>query len=221
MGTKANTKANALGFKVQEHLESLGIECPIRKSISSASNERDVSRYVQSILQALNLDMRDDSLKDTPKRVARMYLEEVFYGLRYENFPKMTVVKNRMKYDEMITCRCQVMSLCEHHLVPFIGTAHIGYIPKDNVLGLSKFNRLVDFFSRRPQIQERLTEQVSAALQFILATEDVAVVISAEHLCVKLRGVKDQQSNTVTSKLAGRFRSTPEVRSEFLALTRK
>jgi GTP cyclohydrolase I len=125
-----------------------------------------------------------------------------------------------MRYDEMVAVKCTVKSVCEHHFVPFIGIAHIAYIPHDRVLGLSKFNRVVDFFSRRPQIQERLTEQVSAALRYILQTNDLAVVIQAKHFCVALRGVQDHLSDTTTSKLKGRFLSVPELRAEFLSLTK-
>jgi GTP cyclohydrolase IA len=125
-----------------------------------------------------------------------------------------------MAYDEMVAVKCTVKSVCEHHFVPFIGIAHVAYLPRNAVLGLSKFNRVVDFFSRRPQIQERLTEQISAALCYILQTDDVAVVIQAKHFCVALRGVQDHVSDTTTSKVKGRFKSVPELRAEFLALTK-
>lgn len=214
-------KEQTLGQKVQLHLQELGIETPMRNSCQSkAGAQQHIERYVFDILGELNLDLRDDSLHRTPYRVAKMFVDEIFYGLDYANFPIMTTVENKMRYDEMITVKCQVKSMCEHHFQPFLGTAYVAYIPNTKVLGLSKFNRLVDFFSRRPQIQERLTEQVSAALRLILETEDVAVVISAEHLCVKLRGVQDEQSKTTTSKLSGRFRSVDALRGEFLALTR-
>jgi GTP cyclohydrolase IA len=213
---------NGLGVQVRAILVKQGLEPPSSVAVLDLETRRElISDHFRRILDLLGLDRSDDSLNGTPDRVATMYLEEVFYGLDYANFPRCTTVQNLMKYDEMITTKCQVKSFCEHHFVPFTGTAHVAYIPSSHVLGLSKFNRIVDFFSRRPQIQERLTEQILCALKYILHTDDVAVVISATHMCVQLRGVQDQCSSTVTSKLSGRFRSVPEARSEFLALTRQ
>lgn len=213
---------NGLGAEIRSVLVEHGLESPSPTPtvLDGATRKQLLADHFKRILELLGLDLIDDSLRDTPHRVATMYLEEVFYGLNYDNFPRITVVQNNMKYDEMISVKCQVKSFCEHHFVPFIGTAYVAYIPNSHVLGLSKFNRVVDFFSRRPQIQERLTEQISRSLIHILHTDDVAVVIEAEHLCVQLRGVQDECSSTVTSKLSGRFRSVPEARSEFLALTR-
>lgn len=215
-----------LGFEVAEHLRKLGIETPIlglRTKTDGKGPQYRANRVcnaVSEILTALKMDLKDDSLKDTPKRVSKMFLEEIFYGLDYGNFPKITTVENKMKYDEMIVCKSTVHSCCEHHLVPFIGTAYVGYLAETKIIGLSKINRIVDFFSRRPQIQERLTEQVSATLKFVLQTNNVAVVIKAEHMCVKLRGVKDANSHTTTSKMSGKFRTVPELRAEFFATTR-
>jgi len=172
------------------------------------------------MLHYLGLDLSDDSLSETPKRVAKMYTQEVFWGLNYANWPTMTAIQNKMGYDELLATKCTVRSMCEHHLVPFIGVCWIGYLPKTKVLGLSKFNRLVDFFSRRPQVQERLTAQITAALQLILETNDVACVIHAHHYCVHLRGVQDTISKTVTSQMGGKFLKTPALRQEFLDLTR-
>jgi len=166
----------------------------------------------------LGLDADDDSLRNTPYRVAKMYTQEIFWGLNYANFPEAMAVSNTMKYDELLATKCTVRSVCEHHLVPFTGTAWIGYLPKTKILGLSKFNRVVDFFSRRPQIQERLTAQITAALQLILETKDVACVIRASHMCVMLRGIEDYQSMTVTSEMGGRFFSKAPLRQEFLNL---
>ncbi len=167
---------------------------------------------------ALGLNMHDDSLKDTPKRVAKMYVKEIFNGLDYSNFPKCTTVENKMKYDEMVCVdKINVQSNCEHHFVIIDGLAKVAYIPNEKVLGLSKINRIVEFFSKRPQIQERLTEQIHHALVFILGTEDVAVQIKATHFCVKARGVEDTSSLTTTSKLGGMFRRN-EVRNEFFNL---
>jgi len=172
------------------------------------------------VLDSLRLDYKDQSLQRTPERVAKMYTEEIFYGLDYSKFPNCTTISNDMQYDELLSTRCSIISMCEHHFVPFQGTALIGYLPKNRILGLSKFNRVVDFFSRRPQIQERLTAQIHMALAYILDTDDVAVVLQCEHLCVKMRGIQDHQSLTTTSKLSGRFFSVPPLRAEFLALSR-
>jgi GTP cyclohydrolase I len=210
------------GLEIHQLLLNLGIETPyIHAGAFNHKTQERIAKHYREILRALGMDLNNDSLAATPARVAKMYCEEVFYGLDYSNFPKVTAITNGMQYDEMIATKCQVRSLCEHHAIPFMGTAFIGYLPGTKILGLSKFNRVVDFFSRRPQVQERLTEQISAALRYILSTDDVAVVIEAEHLCVQLRGVQDESSTTVTSKLCGRFRTVPEARSEFLALTRQ
>jgi len=165
----------------------------------------------------LGLDLNDDSLIETPKRIAKMYVNEIFWGLDYEAFPKCTTVDNKMKYDEMVIERnVNVQSNCEHHFVVIDGVATVGYIPNEKVLGLSKINRVVEYFSKRPQIQERLTEQIYYALQYILDTDNIGVVIDAQHFCVKSRGVEDVGSSTVTSKLGGVFKSDPSVRSEFM-----
>ena len=173
-------------------------------------------------MSILGLDLTDDSLIETPKRVAKMYVNEIFWGLDFDAFPKCTTVENKMNYDEMVVERnVNVQSNCEHHFVIIDGLATVGYIPKDKVLGLSKINRIVEYFSKRPQIQERLTEQVYYALQYILGTDDIAVVIDAQHYCVKSRGVEDVGSSTVTSKLGGCFRTNPEVRTEFMSIVNK
>lgn len=225
----------ALGLRIHQHLTELGLETPMQEQhidrCCNGSAEEDGVRRMgrfnnvrdgfQKIMYNLGLDLEDDSLHDTPKRMAKMYCNEVFQGLDFLEFPACTTVENKMQYQEMVCVRnIEVKTMCEHHLVPFIGGATIAYIPNKKVLGLSKFNRVVDFFCRRPQIQERLTEQVSAALRMILETEDVAVVIKAKHFCVHLRGVEDSCSDTVTSRIAGKFRSESDLRAEFLALTR-
>jgi GTP cyclohydrolase I len=146
-----------------------------------------------------------------------MYVNEIFWGLDVEAFPKCTTVDNKMKYDEMVVERnVNVQSNCEHHFVVIDGVATVAYIPKQKVLGLSKINRIVEYFAKRPQIQERLTEQVFHALSFILETDNVAVVVDAQHYCVKSRGVEDVGSSTVTSKLGGVFKNDPSVRNEFM-----
>lgn len=210
------SESSTIGNQIRELLVEQGIETPT----ANVSGYYPTDEAFANIMANLGLDLNDDSLKDTPKRVAKMYCEEIFWGLDYTRFPKITVIENKMQYDEMLVTRCQVLSMCEHHFVPFIGTAYIAYIPETKILGLSKFNRVTDFFSRRPQVQERLTAQIHLALRHILETENIAVVIKAVHYCVHLRGVKDSTSSTTTSKLSGFFKSKPEVRSEFLALTR-
>jgi len=170
-------------------------------------------------MSVLGMDLEDDSLTETPKRVAKMFLNEIFWGLDTDNFPKMTTINNKMKYDEMIISKgVKVSSTCEHHFLPIIGEAYIAYIPNEKVLGLSKLNRVVEYFSKRPQVQERLTEQVFFALSYILETEDIAVLIDAKHTCVSTRGVEDYNSTTITSKLGGLFIENSKVRSEFLKL---
>lgn len=216
-----------LGWKVHEHLVSLKLETPFNAAQVSEDVKDDAQRMrrLQDIfydfMHEIRLDMNDDSLTDTPKRLAKMYGRELFSGLNYDNFPKATTVTNKMGYDEMlIEKNIQVYSTCEHHLLPIIGGAWVAYIPKDTVVGLSKLNRIVDFFCRRPQIQERLTAQIFHTLQFILGTEDVAVIIEAEHMCVKLRGVEDACSDTISSQLGGVFKTNPSVRAEFIALSK-
>ena len=173
-------------------------------------------------MQALGLDLSDDSLEETPKRVAKMYVNEVFWGLDYDAFPKCTTVNNKMHYNEMVTERyIIVMSNCEHHFVQIDGLATVAYVPEQKVLGLSKINRIVEYFAKRPQIQERLTEQVFHALTYILETEDVAVMIDAKHYCVASRGVEDTGSSTVTCKLGGGFKTDPAARAEFLSIARR
>ncbi len=156
------------------------------------------------IMQLLNLDLSDDSLAETPHRIAKMYVDEIFSGLDYANFPKITVIENKMKVDEMVTVRdITLTSTCEHHFVTIDGKATVAYIPKDSVIGLSKINRIVQFFSQRPQVQERLTQQILVALQTLLGTNNVAVSIDAVHYCVKARGIRDATSATTTTSLGG------------------
>jgi len=211
-----------LGLKVHEHLTKCGVETPIEEMGLSRTDKIDsIEKDFTNIMKTLGLDLTDDSLMETPKRVAKMYVNEIFWGLDYEAFPKCTAVDNKMTYDEMVVERnINVQSNCEHHFVIIDGVATVGYIPNKKVLGLSKMNRIVEYFSKRPQIQERLTEQVWHALQYILDTDDIAVVVDAQHFCVKSRGVEDVGSSTTTSKLGGRFKDDQTVRSEFMALAR-
>ena len=170
------------------------------------------------IMESLGLDLRDDSLEETPHRIAKMYVDEIFGGLDYAQFPKITLIENKMNVEEMVCVEnIDLTSNCEHHFVTIDGSAKVAYIPKDTVIGLSKINRLVRFFSQRPQVQERLTQQVLVAMQTLLGTEDVAVTINAVHYCVKARGVKDGNSSTRTTSLGGVFKSDPASRAEFLS----
>ena len=210
----------SLGQKVHEHLISVGVETPvIDNGLSRKEKIEKIQKHFDEIVTILGLDLKDDSLIDTPKRVAKMYVNEIFWGLDYDAFPKATVVENKMDYNEMIVERnISVQSNCEHHFVVIDGLATVAYVPEKNVLGLSKINRIVEYFCKRPQIQERLTEQIYHALSYILETDNVAVMIDAQHYCVKSRGVEDTGSSTITSRLGGNFKNYPEVRAEFLSL---
>ena len=212
----------SLGKKVHEYLVSVGVETPVTDNgLSKAEKMEKIEDNFNQILDTLGLDRRDDSLIDTPKRIAKMYVNEIFWGLDYEAFPKATVVENKMKYNEMVIVKnISVQSYCEHHFVVIDGLACVAYVPKEKVLGLSKINRIVEYFAKRPQIQERLTEQVYHALSFILETKDVAVMIDGDHYCVKSRGVEDTGSSTITSRLGGGFKSDHKARAEFIALAR-
>jgi GTP cyclohydrolase I len=215
------TKVNAdLGQKIHQHLMSLGLETPLAPNQFSTMVDDERVAFIESkmtdVMLALGLNLTDDSLIDTPKRIAKMFVYEKFWGLKPENFPKCTVIDNKMNYDEMVTEKnITVLSDCEHHFVQIDGKAHVSYIPNAKVLGLSKLNRVVEYFSRRPQVQERLTQQIGEALKYILGTDDVAVVINAKHYCVISRGVEDHGSETVTSYLSGRYRESPDTRAEF------
>jgi GTP cyclohydrolase I len=211
-----------LGRAIGTHLVKVGCETPFSSGGSRGMFQLEtVEKEHNIIMRHLGLDLLDDSLKDTPQRVAKMYCEEIFVGLDYNRFPKCSTFPNTMKSNELITIKgASVMSMCEHHFVPFIGSANVAYIPSTKLLGLSKIPRVVDFFSRRPQVQERLTLQIFHALQLILETDDIAVTMEAEHMCMRLRGVKERSSTTITSQMGGRFMSKPELRQEFLTLVR-
>jgi GTP cyclohydrolase I len=212
-----------LGLEVQQFLIDKGVETPmVDNGLTDSEKIAEIKDKFTDIMNALGLDLQDDSLIDTPNRVAKMYVKEIFFGLDYKHFPKATTVDNKMKYDEMVIERnINVQSNCEHHFVIIDGSCHISYIPKNKVLGLSKLNRIVQFFSKRPQIQERLTEQIYYALSYILDTEDIGVIIEAAHYCVKSRGIQDVNSDTVTSKMGGCFKTDPEARKEFLSIVNK
>jgi GTP cyclohydrolase I len=200
----------------------VGVETPYEDNgIDRKIKIELIEKAFTTIMRTLGLDLTDDSLMETPNRVAKMYVNEIFWGLDYEAFPKCTTVDNKMNYNEMVVERnVNVQSNCEHHFVVIDGLATVAYVPKQKVLGLSKINRIVEYFSKRPQIQERLTEQIFHTLQFILETDDVAVMIDAQHYCVKSRGVEDTGSSTVTVRLGGGFKTDTSARNEFLSIAR-
>jgi len=214
-------KDSNLGNFIGNKLKILNIETPSVKFNTAWKNKEFTCLKIEEsfidIMSFLGLDLENDSLKDTPARIAKMFVYEIFEGLNYDNFPKCTTVDNEMQYDEMVVISdIDVSSVCEHHFQNIIGRCKIAYIPNKKILGLSKFNRVVRFFSKRPQIQERLTEQIYHALVLILGTSDIAVEIIADHYCVKARGVEDKNSITTTRKLGGVFKKDHEVRNEFL-----
>lgn len=203
---------------VRDALIARGLETPMIENPLSAEEKRQrIQANFAEIMKVLGLDLRDDSLMDTPRRIAKMYVHEIFGGLDYANFPKLTVVENKMQVEEMVRVDgIDLSSTCEHHFITIDGTASVAYIPQRKVIGLSKINRIVAFFAQRPQIQERLNEQVLLALQTLLDTRDVAVSITAVHYCVKARGVMDSNSATTTTALGGVFKTCPDSRREFL-----
>lgn len=176
-----------------------------------------IAAKFSEVMDILGLDLKNDSLRGTPRRIARMYVREIFSGLNHDYFPRITVIENEMEYDQMVLVQdIQVLSVCEHHFQTIDGLATVAYIPNKKVIGLSKINRIVQFFSRRPQVQERLTKQIADCLQYVLDTEHVAVHISARHYCVIARGVQDSTSSTSTSDLRGDFKDRADTRLEFL-----
>ncbi len=203
---------------VRETLVREGLETPmIDNGLSADQKYQRIEGLMRDVVETLGLDLNDDSLSETPHRIAKMYVREIFAGLDYSEFPKLSLIENKMGADEMIKVRdIELISTCEHHFVTIDGTAKVAYIPKDKILGLSKINRLVRFFARRPQVQERLTRQILVALQALLGTDDVAVSIDATHYCVKSRGVMDSNSQTSTTALGGCFRENIHTRAEFL-----
>jgi len=225
MSLQPNKTDPKLGAEIEAYLITKGVNTPTIKQaleVDTVQKKKTIEEHFAKIMDTLGLDRTDDSLEETPKRVAKMFVNEIYWGLQPDNFPKCTVIENKMQYDEMVIEKdITLMSNCEHHFVVIDGKAHVGYIPKGKVLGLSKLNRIVEYFARRPQVQERIAEQVYHALVYILGTEDVAVVIEGVHYCVKSRGVEDSTSSTITAKLGGCFRNEPETRAEFMNLIRK
>lgn len=188
-----------------------------RNGLSPEQKKEIIAEKFKEIMETLELDLTDDSLRDTPKRVAKMYVDEVCKGLREDTFPKITCVDNKMGSQMVTMADITMNSLCEHHFVTICGYVHISYIPDKKVLGLSKMNRIVEYFGARPQVQERFTEQVQKCMQHLMEIEDVAVVVDGVHFCVRSRGIKDSASVTRTSALGGRFKEDASTRQEFFA----
>jgi GTP cyclohydrolase I len=203
---------------VRDTLVSHGLETPmIDNGLTAEQKYRRIEALMRDVVETLGLDLSDDSLAETPHRIAKMYVREIFSGLDYSEFPTLSLIENKMGVNEMVKVRdIEMVSTCEHHFVTIDGTAKVAYIPKDKILGLSKINRLVRFFAKRPQVQERLTRQILVALQTLLGTDDVAVSIDATHYCVKSRGVMDSNSRTSTTALGGCFEKNIHTRAEFL-----
>ncbi len=212
-----------LGYAVKRYLIKKGVETPIVEVKLGRDEKIDLIRAnMRTIIEVLGLDTTDDSIKDTAARVGKMYVDELCAGMDYERFPAVTRFDNKMGYNQMVLQKdITFHSMCEHHFVNFHGLAQVGYIPNGKVVGLSKLNRIVNFFARRPQVQERLNEQIFYALEYILGTSDIAVLMQAEHLCVKSRGIHDQNSGMTTSKLGGGFYDISKLRNEFMVLATK
>ena len=220
-------KAKSEGHQeYHEHLRIIGDNhaatsksTPLRKDAFVKDDQYKIDTiawHFEEIMKTMGLDLDDDSLSGTPMRVAKMYVNEIFEGLDPKNKPDVTLFENKFNYNQMLVERnIKLHSYCEHHFVPILGKAHVAYISNGQVIGLSKINRIVDYFARRPQVQERLTEQIADELKKVLHTEDVAVIIDADHMCVVMRGVKDHGSSTTTSSFHGKFREK-EYRNEFL-----
>jgi len=215
----------SLGKEVHAYLVKQGLETPMTDQVKQSAEKKiaAITDSFSDIMIELGLDTTDDSLMDTPKRVAKMYVNEIFYGLNYDYFPKCTAIENKMKTNGsfLLEKNINVQSNCEHHFVVIDGLATVAYVADKKLLGLSKLNRIVQFFAKRPQVQERLTEQIRATIQYVAQTDDVAVYIDAKHWCVKSRGIQDQTSSTVTLSVGGVFaEKTSEIRKEFLNLAR-
>ena len=203
---------------VRNTLIQQGLETPmIDTGLNPEQKYQRIKELMSDVVSTLGLDLSDDSLAETPHRIAKMYVHEIFSGLDYSEFPKLSVIDNKMGANEMVKVRdIDLTSTCEHHFITIDGVAKVAYIPKDKIIGLSKINRVVRFFGRRPQVQERLTRQILVALQALLKTDDVAVSIDATHYCVKSRGVQDSNSQTSTTALGGCFKENIHTRAEFL-----
>lgn len=203
----------------EDHVQTSDVT-PIRKDAFEKSDEEKISiikKNIKEIMHTLGLDLNDDSLIGTPARVAKMFVKEIFSGLKPDLRPKSSTFENKYNYGEMLVEKnINVYSTCEHHLLPIVGKAHVAYISSGTVIGLSKINRIVEYYSKRPQVQERLTKQIVTELQEVLKTKDIACVIDAKHLCVNSRGIKDIESSTLTSEFGGKFKYDQATKDEFL-----
>jgi GTP cyclohydrolase I len=221
MKNNGNGKSHNLNFEeiIDDHVLT-SVNTPLRSDAFIIDDDLKIElieKNFREIMHILGLDLSDESLKDTPQRVAKMYVKEVFNGLNPENKPQPTLFENKFKFNEMLVEKnVTLYSYCEHHFVPIIGKAHIAYFPKNHVIGLSKLNRIAQYYAKRPQVQERLTMQIANDLKETLHTDDVAVLIDADHLCVASRGVNDVNSSTITSSYNGKFLND-EIRKEFLS----
>ncbi|WP_194976908.1 GTP cyclohydrolase I FolE [Aquiflexum lacus] len=218
---------NTMGIDIAQPIDEIGdehigtsLETPLREDAFEMDDDLKIElieKHFKEIMHVLGLDLSDDSLKGTPRRVAKMYIKEIFSGLDPKNKPDAKLFENKYKYNEMLVEKdITFFSNCEHHFVPIYGKAHVAYISNGNVIGLSKINRIVQYFAKRPQVQERLTMQIGNELKEALGTDDVAVVIDAHHMCVSTRGVQDVNSSTVTSFYSGKFENDENSRSEFM-----
>ena len=210
-----NGMSNDNSQEIGDNHVGTSAKTPLRDDAFAINDTEKMARIqdsVRDILETLGMDLEDDSLKGTPRRVAKAFVKEIFGGLNPENQPRLSTFDNNYKYGEMLVEKnITVYSTCEHHLLPIIGRAHVAYISKGQVIGLSKMNRIVDYFAKRPQVQERLTNQIAEDLKAILETEDVAVIIDAKHLCVSSRGIKDDTSATVTTYYGGQFNTPAKI----------
>jgi GTP cyclohydrolase I len=221
------TLLNSAGIDLNQAIDDLGDEhissshdTPLRQDAFEMDDDLKmelIEKHFKEIMYILGMDLKDDSLKGTPKRVAKMFVKEVFSGLDPRNKPAAKLFENKYRYNEMLVEKdITFHSHCEHHFVPIFGKAHVAYISKGHVIGLSKINRIVQYFAKRPQVQERLTVQIGNELKDALGTDDVAVILDADHMCVSSRGVKDTSSSTVTSFYSGQFENDAQKRNEFL-----
>ncbi len=218
-GADRNGRAADLIHEVGEQHVGTSLDTPLRPGAFDRSDEVKmalIEEHFREIMDIIGLDLRDDSLQGTPRRVAKMFVQEIFSGLKPENKPQVSLFDNKFGYRQMLVEKgVQVQSFCEHHFLPIYGVAHVAYIANGQVIGLSKINRIVDYYSRRPQVQERLTRQIAEELKTVLQTEDVAVYIDAKHMCVQARGVQHQNSSTVTTEYSGKFLNE-DTRNQFL-----
>jgi GTP cyclohydrolase I len=215
-----NTTIETIDIIGEEHIGT-SLETPLRKGAFDMTDDRKIEliqQHFKEIMHILGLDLTDDSLKGTPHRVAKMYVKEAFSGLNPSNKPGIKLFENKYQYNEMLVEKnITLFSYCEHHFVPIIGKVHVAYISNGQVIGLSKINRLVEYYAKRPQVQERLTNQIAEGIKEALQSDDVAVVVDAVHLCVASRGVKDTNSSTVTVSYSGKF-SEEKLKAEFFSL---